>query len=56
MTPETLEQLALAQAQGDPWKALRLVCMEVCAQMQTGFYRPPPRHKTLPIEKAPDPL
>ena len=57
MEPAELEQLALAQAQGDPWKALRLLAMEVCAQMQTGYYRPEPRNKkTLPIEKAPEPL
>lgn len=56
MTPKDLEQLALQQAQGDVWKALRLVCEEVCAQMQTGYYRPKPRHETLPIEKGPEPL
>ncbi len=56
MTPEQLVSLALVQAQNDKDRALHLLAMEVCAQMQTGYYRPEPRHETLPIEKAPDPL
>lgn len=56
MTEDELITMALQQTAGDVQAALRLLAQEVIAQMQTGYYRPEPRHETLPIEKAPDPL